>query len=108
MAKRSPNFYCNENIIVGPLDITNGTKRNNLGPKKVKKRRKKVPAYTSGGFEPQPCKKFASLTGALDHSATATCYRKLHILAIKTAMIGKNVIFFVKVFPQTFCELGIV
>ena len=69
-AKRSPNFYYNENIIVGPLDIIFGTKRNNLGPKKVKKRRKKVPAYTSGGFEPQPCKNFASLAGALDHSAT--------------------------------------
>ena len=60
------------------------------------------------GFEPLSSKKYTQKAGALDHSATLTCYRKLHILAIKTAMIGKNVIFFVKVFPQTFCELGIV
>ena len=37
-------------------------------------------------------------TGALDLSATGTCYKKCHILGLKTTRIGENAIFFRETF----------
>ena len=80
-AKRSPNFYYNENIIVGPLDIIFGTKRNNLGPKNLKKINKKN-SRAAAGFEPLNQQKLNSQAGALDLSAMRDMLKRDSILAI--------------------------